>query len=106
MNWLILLLVAFISTIITLAACGAGGGLMMLVVLNGFSESVATPILILFALIVIGISISLSTIASWVFIKSRHAETTFRFWHVAAINVGVNTMTILAILAIVAITRL
>ena len=106
MNWIILLLIAFITTIIVFATCGAGGGLMMLVALNGFSESDATPILIIFVLMVIGVSIALSTAASWVFIKARRAETAFRFWHVAGINAGVNILTILIIFAIVAISRL
>jgi hypothetical protein len=106
MDWIILLLIAFITTIIVFATCGAGGGLMMLVALNGFSESDATPILIFFALMVIGISFALSTAASWIFIKARHAETVFRFWHVAGINAGVNLLTILIILAIVGISRL
>lgn len=105
MNWIVLLLIAFIVTIIVFATCGGGGGLIMLVALNGFSESDATPILIFFALMVIGISVVLSTTISWVSIKARHAETTFRFWHVAGINVGVNILTILAIFAVIAITR-
>jgi hypothetical protein len=106
MNWMLLILIAFIMTIIVLATCGAGGGLMMLVALNGFSESEATPMLIIFALIVIGISIALSTTASWIFVKARRAETTFRFWPVFGINAGVNVLTILIVLAIFAITRL
>ena len=71
----------------------------------GFSESDATPILIIFVLMVIGVSIALSTAASWVFIKARRAETAFRFWHVAGINAGVNILTILIILAVIAIMR-
>jgi hypothetical protein len=105
MNWIILLLIAFITTIIIFAACGAGGGLMMLIALNGFSESEATPLLIFFTLMVIGISFALSTGASWVFIKARHAESTTRFWHVAGVNAGVNILTILIIFVIVAIMR-
>ena len=106
MNWIILLIIAFITTAIIFATCGAGGGFMMLVALNGFSESDATPILIIFVLMVIGVSIALSTTASWVFIKARRAETAFRFWHVAGINAGVNILTILIILAVIAIMRL
>jgi hypothetical protein len=106
MNLIILLLIAFITSIIVFATCGAGGGLMMLVALNGFSESDATPILIFFALMVIGISFALSTAASWIYVKARHAETIFRFWHVAGINAGANILTILTILAVVAIMRL
>lgn len=106
MNWVIFLLIAFITTIIALGTCGAGGGFMMLVVLNGFSEPEATPILIIFALIVIGISIALSTAASWIYVKSRHAETTVGFWRVVGINAGVNILTILFVFAIFAITRL
>lgn len=106
MNLIILLLIAFITTIITYAACGVGGGLMMLVALNGFSESDATPILIFYALMVIVISLIFSTAASWLFIKARHAETTFGVWRVAGINAGVNILMIAIIFAVVAITRL
>ena len=106
MNLIILVLIAFITTIITFATCGAGGGLMMLVALNGFSESAATPILIFYALMVIGISLIFSTAASWLFIKTRHAETTFGFWRVAGINAVVNILTIVIIFAVIAITRL
>jgi hypothetical protein len=105
MNWIIII-IAFITSIVVLTTCGAGGGLMMLVALNGFSESAATPILIVFALLVIGLSIALSTGASWVFIKSRHTEATPRFWNVAGINVGINILTILIILAVIAILRM
>jgi hypothetical protein len=106
MNLIILLLIGFITTVMTFAVCGVGGGLMMLVALNGFSESDATPILILFALMIIGISIVLSTATSWIFIKARHAETIFRFWRVAGINAGMNILIILITFAIVAIMRL
>ena len=106
MNWIIVLLIAIIMTIIVLTTCGVGGGMMALVILNGFSESDATPILILFALMVIVVSITLSTAASWVFIKARHAESDIRFWHVAGINGGVNILTILIIFVVIAIMRL
>jgi hypothetical protein len=106
MNWIILVLIAFITTIITFATCGASGGLMMLVVLNGFSESDAIPILIFFVLMVIGISLILSTAASWAFIKARRVEAMFQFWHVAGINAGMSILTILIIFAVVAIMRL
>jgi hypothetical protein len=106
MNWIALLLISFITTIIVFATCGAAGGFMMLVALNGFSESDATPILIIFALIVIGTSVVISTAASWVFIKARHVEAGFRFWQVAGINAGMNILTILVIFAVIAITRL
>lgn len=106
MNLIILLLIAFITTIITFATCGAGGGLMMLIALNGFSESAATPILIFYVLIVIGTSLIFSTAASWLFIKARHVETAFGFWSVVGINAGVNILTIAIIFAVVAITRI
>jgi hypothetical protein len=106
MNWTLLILIAFITAVVVLATCGLGGGFMVLIALNGFSESEGTPILIVFALIVIGISIALSTAASWAFVKARHAESTSRFWRVAGINAGVNVITILIAIAIFAITRL
>ncbi len=106
MNWIILLLIAIITTIIVFATCGAGGGIMLLVALNGFSESAATPYLIFFALMVIGTSITLSTAASWIFIKARRVESDIRFWHVAGINAGVNILIILLITAAIAVKNL
>jgi len=106
MKWLILLLISFITSIILLTTCGVGGGFMALVALNGFSESDGTPILIIFALIVLGISISLSTAASWIYVKARHAESTVGFWRVAGVNAGLNILIILIAFAIFALTRL
>ena len=106
MNWIIVFLTAIITTLLVLTACGVGGGIMVLVILNGLSESAATPFLIFFALIVIGGSVALSTAASWMFIKARHAENNFRFWQVAGINAGVNILTILIILTTVTVLRL
>jgi len=88
MNLIILLLIAFITCIIVFATCGAGGGLMMLVALNGFSESDATPILIFFRTHGDRLSFALSTAASWVYVKARHAETIFRFWHVRELTLA------------------
>jgi len=106
MNWIIVFLIAVITTVLVLTTCGVGGGMMVLVILNGLSESAATPFLIFFALIVIGGSVALSTAASWMFIKARHAESVIRFWHVAGINAGVNVLTILLIIAVIAIRNL
>ena len=105
MNWLVMLLIALVTTIIVLSTCGVGGGLMALVALNGFSELAAMPILVLFALIVIGISIALSTTASWIFVKARHAENDITLWRVAGINAVVNILIILVVIAIIAIAR-
>ena len=106
MNWIIVILIAFITTIIIFTTCGVSGGMVMLVALNGFSESEAMPILIFFTLLVLGISITLATAASWIFIKARRAESTIRFWHVAGISTGVNILIILIIFAVIAIMRL
>ncbi len=103
MNFLIIVVIAIITTILVFATCGAGGGLMMLVALNGFSEAEATPMLIVFALIVIGISFALSTTASWMFIKSRRDETAIGFWHVAGISAAVNILVVLLIVVVIAI---
>ena len=106
MNWIIVILIAIITTVIIFTTCGMGGGMMMLVALNGFSESEAMPILFFFTLLVLGISITLATVASWIFIKARRAESTIRFWHVAGISTGVNILIILIIFAVLAIMRL
>ncbi len=101
MNWIIILLIAFVTMVFVFSICGAGGGMMLLVALNGFSESAATPFIIIFALIVIGGSIAISTAASWIVIKKRGADTTIRLWHVIGIASGVNVLTILLITAVI-----
>jgi hypothetical protein len=106
MNWLILILISLITNIVVFTICGAGGGFMMLVALNGFSERAATPILILFALIMLGVSIALSTATSWIYVKARKAESTIKFWNVVGVNAGVNVLIILTGLAVFSITRL
>ena len=106
MNWIIVILIAIITTIIVFTICGAGGGLIVLVALNGFSESDALPFLILFVLMVIGANFALSTAASWIFIKARHAESVVRFWYVAGMNAGVNILTILIIFAVITLRNL
>jgi hypothetical protein len=106
MNKIILFLIAFIVAVLVLAVCGAGGGLMMLVTLNGFSESDATPLLIFFVIMVICISVALSTAACMVFIKMRRVEADFRFWRVARISFGANALISLLIFATFMIFRL
>ena len=107
MNLIILVLIAFFTTIITFATCGAGGGLMMLVALAQLFSRIGCGAHSYF-LRADGDRTQLifSTAASWLFIKARHAETTFGFWYVVGINAGVNILTIIIIFAIVAITRL
>jgi hypothetical protein len=104
-NKTILFLIATVVAVLVFAICGAGGGLMMLVTLNGFSESAATPLLILFTIMVLCISFALSTSACLVLIKMRRAETDFQFWRVAGISIGANILTILLILAVLIIFR-
>jgi hypothetical protein len=103
MNLIIIFVIAIITTMLIFATCGAGGGLMMLVALNGFSESEATPMLIVFALVVLGISFAVSTAAGWIFIKSRRDETAIGFWHVAGISAAVNILAILLIVVVIAV---
>ncbi len=43
MSWVIVILIAIFANVFVFGACGAGGGLMLLLALNGFSESAATP---------------------------------------------------------------
>jgi hypothetical protein len=54
----------------------------------------------------LGVSIALSTAASWIYVKARKAESTIKFWNVVGVNAGVNVLIILTGLAVFAITRL
>jgi hypothetical protein len=88
MNWIILLVIAFITSILILGACGVGGGMMALLAMNGMSESAATPVLIIFALVVFGLSIVFSALFGWMYVKASGAEIRLR--QIAAASIGVN----------------
>ena len=106
MSLVVVVLIAVVVNVIVLGTCGAGGGLMVLVALNGFSESAAMPFLIGYGLIVLNVSFAISTGASWLYAKKRSAESGIRFRHVMGINAGVIVLMILIVVAVMAIRSL
>ena len=106
MSWVIVILIAIFANVIVFATCGAGGGLMMLVALNGFSESAATPFLAGYGAMVLVISWGISTGATWMYVKPRSAASGIGFWHAAGVNAGVIVLMILGIVAFMAIRAL
>ncbi len=103
MSLVAVVLIAVVINIIVLGTCGAGGGLMLLVAHNGFSESAAMPFLIGYGLITLIVSFAISTGASWLYAKKRSAESGIRFGYVAGINAGVIVVIILIVVAVMAI---
>lgn len=104
MNWLILLVIIFLATLIVLATCGVGGGMMMLVLLNGYT-SMPTPAAVGFLSSLYCFGIFIPALFGWIFVKARHAEE-IRFWHVVGISIGANMIVSVIILLVLFLIQL
>ena len=88
MNWIILLIIIFLATLIVLTICGVGGGMMLLVMLNGYMSMPTAPaIIFLTSLYCFGVFIP--ALFGWIFVKARGAEE-IRLWHVIGASIGAN----------------
>jgi len=85
MLWIILFAVSILITTIIFLLCGAGG-FLLLVILNGFSESQAMPFLVVYALISLSVNMFISTAVNWWLVKKRGPDLDIKFWMVAAIS--------------------
>lgn len=104
MNWAVLIFIALFISGLVLWGCGVGGGFILLITMNGVSESDANPILIVFALIVIGLSMVFSMLFSWLFVKIRGAEISF--WKIFGVSAGANAAWMLLMGLIVVIMNI
>jgi hypothetical protein len=101
MAWVALVLVTLVVAAVVLGGCGVGGGMLMLVILNGFSESQARPVLLGYAALVLVISILVTSAANWLVVRQWFADANLPGWAVAApglalaVLVGIYLWTIL-----------
>jgi hypothetical protein len=105
MVWIILLLVSFAITLVTFCTCGAGG-MFLLLALNGFSESQATPFIVLYALLSLGVNAAVSSAASWMIVKNRYPDSGVKFWMVVGVDIIVPVLLLGLIFIIVALKNL
>ena len=88
MDWIILLVVIFVTDLLVLITCGIGGGMMFLIALNGYM-SMPAPAAIGFLSSLYCVGFVIPALFGWIFVKVRQAEE-IRFWHIAGISVAAN----------------
>lgn len=91
--WLWMILVTCAVTLVTLVVFGAVGGLMLLVALNGFSESTGGVIIVIYALVVLAGNFGVATLLNWAVARSRYAGTRATGWAPALVALGVTAAT-------------
>ena len=90
-GWMIVATLAV--TLATLVVFGAVGGLMLLVALNGFSESTGGAIIVVYALLVLAGNFGVATLINWAIARHRYAGARGTGWAPAMVALGVTAAT-------------
>ena len=104
MNWIILLVIIFFVDLLVLITCGIGGGMMFLVILNGYM-SMPTPAAVGFLSSLYCVGILIPALFGWIFVKARQTEE-IRVWHVLGASVGANVILSLLIVGILILIQM
>ena len=91
--WLWMLLATCAVTALTLVVFGAAGGLMLLVALNGFSESTGGAIIVVYALAVLAGNFGVAALLNWAIARHRYAGTRGAGWAPSLVALGVTAAT-------------
>ena len=91
--WAWMLLATCAVTAVTLVVFGAVGGLMLLVGLNGVSESTGGVIIVLYALVVLAGNFAVAALFNWLIARKRYAGTRGAGWAPALVALGVTALT-------------
>ena len=91
--WLWMLLATCALTALTLVVFGAVGGLMLLVALNGFSESTGGVIIVVYVLAVLAANFGVAALLNWLIARRRYAGTRGAGWAPALVAFGVTAAT-------------
>ena len=91
--WAWMLLATCLVTLATLVVFGAVGGLMLLVALNGFSESTGGVIIVVYALLVLAGNFGVAWLFNWAIARRRYAGTRGAGWAPALVALGVTAAT-------------
>lgn len=92
MVWFILLGVSLLVSLGVLGIAGGLGGFMLLVILNGFSESQATPIIGCYGLGVLGLNVAITTAINRLVTKIWFAEAGISFGGTLILSVGITAV--------------
>lgn len=91
--WLRMLLATCAVTLVTLVVFGAVGGLMLLVALNGFSESTGGVLIVVYALAVLAGNFGVAALLNWAIARQRYAGTRANGWPPWLVAFGVTAAT-------------
>jgi hypothetical protein len=91
--WLWMLLATCAVTAVTLVVFGALGGLMLLVGLNGVSESRGGLIILAYAVVVLAGNFAVASLLNWLIARRRYAGTRGAGWAPALVALGVTAAT-------------
>ena len=91
--WLWMLLATCALTALTLVVFGAVGGLMLLVALNGFSESTGGALIVVYALVVLAGNLGVAALLNWLIARRRYAGTRGTGWPPVLVALGVTAAT-------------
>jgi hypothetical protein len=87
MIWIILTVISTLTSGAILAIIGGLGGMVLLLALNGFSESQATPIIGCYALFVLGLALVPATLIDWWVARRWFPQAGIPFWGIVALNI-------------------
>ena len=73
--WLWMIAATCAVTLLTLVVFGAVGGLMLLLALNGFSESTGGVLIVVYALLVLAGNFGVAALINWAIARHRYAGT-------------------------------
>ena len=91
--WLWMIVATCALTLVTLVVFGAVGGLMLLVALNGFSESTGGVIIVIYVLAVLAGNFGVAALINWAIARKRYAGTRGAGWAPALVALGVTAVT-------------
>ena len=93
--WLWMIVATLVVSLVTLVVFGAVGGLMLLVALNGFSESTGGVVIVVYALLVLAGNFAVAALFNWLIARRRYAGTRGTGWAPLLVALGVTGVTAL-----------
>ena len=93
--WLAMFAATFAVSVLTLVLFGAFGGLMLLIALNGVSESKGGLIIAAYAVFVLAGNFAVASLINWLIARHRYAGTRGAGWAPPLVALGVTTVMLL-----------
>jgi hypothetical protein len=94
--WLAMGVATFLVSAATLLLFGGFGGLVLLIALNGFSESTGGLVILGYILLVLAGNLAVATLANWLVARHRYAGTRPAGWAPLLVALGTTALMALA----------